>query len=80
MGSLPACFLQLTFNLHKQEPLADYEHSLLLRLLLSLRSIRAFVESFTSRDLPLYCLINNAGVQTIPDAKTEDGFEVCVLH
>jgi NAD(P)-dependent dehydrogenase (short-subunit alcohol dehydrogenase family) len=42
----------------------------------SFRSIKSFADSFLSRSLPLHCLINNAGLQTPPDAKTEDGFEI----
>jgi NAD(P)-dependent dehydrogenase (short-subunit alcohol dehydrogenase family) len=42
----------------------------------SFRSIKTFADAFLSRSLPLHCLINNAGLQTPPDAKTEDGFEI----
>lgn len=45
-------------------------------LLLLYRSIHNFVEEYKSRNLPLHCLINNAGLQTPPDGKTEDGLEV----
>eukprot|EP00878_Enallax_costatus_P016154 GHUV01016944.1.p1 GENE.GHUV01016944.1~~GHUV01016944.1.p1 ORF type:complete len:408 (+),score=106.41 GHUV01016944.1:160-1383(+) len=44
----------------------------------SFRSIRSFAESFQSRGLPLHGLINNAGLQTPPDATTDDGFEITV--
>lgn len=44
--------------------------------LASLRSVRAFAESFTSAHGRLDGLLNNAGLMAIPYARTEDGFEM----
>ncbi|KAL7845619.1 hypothetical protein AOLI_G00238110 [Acnodon oligacanthus] len=44
--------------------------------LASLKSVRQFVQRFTSKGLPLNVLINNAGVMLVPERKTEDGFEL----
>lgn len=43
--------------------------------LASLRSVRAFADTFLSRELPLHILINNAGVMFPPYRETEDGYE-----
>lgn len=42
----------------------------------SLQSVRAFVEEYTRRDLPLHYMILNAGVMAPPLTHTEDGFEL----
>uniref|UniRef100_A0A3Q3D9M2 Dehydrogenase/reductase SDR family member on chromosome X-like n=1 Tax=Hippocampus comes TaxID=109280 RepID=A0A3Q3D9M2_HIPCM len=44
--------------------------------LASLQSVRQFVQSFKERDLPLNILVNNAGVMLVPEACTENGFEL----
>ncbi|BBH06096.1 NAD(P)-binding Rossmann-fold superfamily protein [Prunus dulcis] len=44
--------------------------------LCSLKSVRAFVDSFNALDLPLNLLINNAGVMFCPHQLSEDGVEV----
>jgi len=44
--------------------------------LASLASVRAFASGFLARNLPLHCLINNAGVMALKEySKTQDGFE-----
>ncbi|EHA8586482.1 short-chain dehydrogenase TIC 32, chloroplastic [Cocos nucifera] len=42
----------------------------------SLKSVRALVDKFTSMDLPLNILINNAGVMFCPYQLSEDGIEM----
>ncbi|KAK6943683.1 Short-chain dehydrogenase/reductase SDR [Dillenia turbinata] len=44
--------------------------------LCSMKSIRAFVESFNALNLPLNILINNAGVMFCPFQLSEDGIEM----
>lgn len=44
--------------------------------LCSVKSIRAFVDSFIALDLPLNLLINNAGIMFCPHRLSEDGIEV----
>lgn len=44
--------------------------------LASLRSVRAFVDNYTSSGTPLDILINNAGVMMTPNQQTADGFEL----
>ncbi|XP_021819059.1 short-chain dehydrogenase TIC 32, chloroplastic-like [Prunus avium] len=44
--------------------------------LCSVKSVRAFVDSFNALDLPLNLLINNAGVMFCPHQLSEDGVEV----
>eukprot|EP00879_Flechtneria_rotunda_P009861 GHRR01010313.1.p1 GENE.GHRR01010313.1~~GHRR01010313.1.p1 ORF type:complete len:372 (+),score=104.96 GHRR01010313.1:231-1346(+) len=44
--------------------------------LASFKSIQKFAQAFLGRAQPLHCLINNAGLQTPLDGKTEDGFEI----
>lgn len=44
--------------------------------LCSLKSVRAFVDSFNALDLPLNLLINNAGVMFCSHQLSEDGVEV----
>lgn len=43
--------------------------------LMSLKSVREFVEEFLSRNLPLNILVNNAGVMFPPYEETENGYE-----
>ncbi|KAG6514740.1 short-chain dehydrogenase TIC 32 B, chloroplastic-like isoform X1 [Zingiber officinale] len=47
-----------------------------LRLLSSLKSVRAFVEKFLAMNLPLNILINNAGVMYCPFKLSKDGVEM----
>ncbi|KAM1037867.1 hypothetical protein ACFX13_033363 [Malus domestica] len=42
----------------------------------SIKSVRAFVDSFNALDLPLNLLINNAGVMFCPFQLSEDGIEM----
>jgi NAD(P)-dependent dehydrogenase (short-subunit alcohol dehydrogenase family) len=42
----------------------------------SFRSIRSFAESILSSNMPVHCLINNSGLQTPPNGRTEDDFEI----
>eukprot|EP01121_Diplochlamys_sp_Union-15-3_P013531 TRINITY_DN4204_c0_g1_i7.p1 TRINITY_DN4204_c0_g1~~TRINITY_DN4204_c0_g1_i7.p1 ORF type:complete len:168 (-),score=19.23 TRINITY_DN4204_c0_g1_i7:342-845(-) len=42
----------------------------------SLSSIRSFAKNFTSKDIPLHLLINNAGVMIPPLSRTKEGFEL----
>ncbi|ONI03329.1 hypothetical protein PRUPE_6G251400 [Prunus persica] len=44
--------------------------------LCSIKSVRAFVDSFNALDLPLNLLINNAGVMFCPHRLSEDGIEL----
>lgn len=44
--------------------------------LCSMTSVREFVKSFTAMNLPLHCLINNAGMMTPDRNTTEDGYEM----
>ncbi|KAM1271627.1 hypothetical protein ACFX2I_032527 [Malus domestica] len=44
--------------------------------LCSIKSVRAFVDSFSALDLPLNLLINNAGVMFCPHQLSEDGIEM----
>lgn len=44
--------------------------------LASFSSIRAFAKAFSSLQIPLHLLINNAGVMNCPFQRTEDGFEL----
>ncbi|KAK9291194.1 hypothetical protein L1049_009382 [Liquidambar formosana] len=44
--------------------------------LCSMKSVRAFVDSFNALDLPLNILINNAGVMFCPYQLSEDGIEL----
>ena len=40
------------------------------------RSMRRFVDDFKKKNLPLHCLINNAGVENPPDRRTPEGLDV----
>lgn len=40
------------------------------------KSIKAFVEEFLAKGLPLHILVNNAGISNTSHAKTVDGYEV----
>jgi len=44
--------------------------------LASLESVRQFVKEFKSLELPLHCLVNNAGIMGMPYSKTKDGYEM----
>ena len=42
------------------------------------KSIRTCAENFKKLNLPIHCLILNAGVMACPKGKTKDGFETQV--
>ncbi|KAE8099435.1 hypothetical protein FH972_017418 [Carpinus fangiana] len=66
-------------NAAKQHILKDNETARVdvLKLdLCSLKSIKAFVDSFNALDVPLNILINNAGVMFCPFKLSEDGMEM----
>lgn len=42
----------------------------------SLESVKRAADDFKTKDLPLHCLINNAGVMMCPYSKTADGLEM----
>ena len=44
--------------------------------LADLSSVKACAEAFIQMDLPLHCLLNNAGVMMCPFMLTNDGFEM----
>lgn len=44
--------------------------------LADLSSVKACAEAFIQLDLPLHCLLNNAGVMMCPLMLTKDGFEM----
>uniref|UniRef100_A0A7S3EJZ9 Protochlorophyllide reductase n=1 Tax=Rhodosorus marinus TaxID=101924 RepID=A0A7S3EJZ9_9RHOD len=44
--------------------------------LASLDSVRAFVNAFIEKGLPLHILVNNAGIAGVPHSKTADGCEI----
>lgn len=39
-------------------------------------SMRRFVDDFKRKNIPLHCLMNNAGVENPPDRRTPEGLDV----